>query len=531
MNKVLLIFLLFLLTLIGITPYSLAQTIYIQGNISNDTIIDADTIKVTGDINVLNGITLSIVKGSYVEFQGSFKLNVLGRLLSIGEKYDTIYFTVNDTTGFSDTSAVNGGWHGIHFNNTANSNDTSRMIYCKIQFGKARGGTLSENSGGAIFIDNFSKVCISNSTICNNLTSRNGAGVYCGANSSPKLENCCFRNNRTYYFGGGIFIGANSNVKIIGNTFIGNIAYRKWQSLFPPYLVFSAGSGGAIYSSSPDINLYCPVILNNKLFNNNAISGGGIYESNYQIRIINNLICNNEGSGIFNGHQLGQGRYLNNTICNNSNFAGIECWSTPLDITDNILWGNTNLNGGSDQIIIHLNAVPSVQYCDIENGYNGVGNIDDFPLFVQPTSGAGLNYNGSEADWSLQHNSPCIDIGIQDTTSLKLPMTDIAGNPRISYFRIDIGAYEKLFATSLADMQFAEIRIFPNPIPDMLFLQTSIPEMLSFEIFDLMGKAVYVSKNIHKIATLDLSFLKSGLFIYRIKNQEKTIAFGKIIKI
>ncbi len=291
-----------------------AQTISLQGIISTDTVLNVDTVKVIGDVNILNGITLTIQQGTYVEFQGYYKLNVQGRILAIGEINDTISFSVSDTTGFANTSIVNGGWNGIHFDNTPSTNDTSKLIYCKFIYGKAVGDTLTDDSGGAIYIYKFSNVIISNSLFTNNIVNENGGGIYCGLESSIVIKNNRFIRNISFYQGGGIYIGTNCNTIVYGNIFAYNIAGH-----------IVGGSGGGIYSSSANLNSYCPYVVNNKFFNNKANNGGGIYESNRNIKIINNLICNNYGGGIFNGHQLGYGEYINNTICNNSQLGGIHC--------------------------------------------------------------------------------------------------------------------------------------------------------------------------------------------------------------
>ena len=62
---------------------------------------------------------------------------------------------------------------------------------------------------------------------------------------------------------------------------------------------------------------------------------------------------------------------------------------------------------------------------------------------------AAPGFNGLNANWSLQNTSPCINAG--DSSGI-YPPTDIAGNPRVVYGCIDIGAYEfKISApTSLA---------------------------------------------------------------------------------
>jgi predicted outer membrane repeat protein len=501
-----------------------SQTIYFQGTVNNDTLLNADTIKVTGNIDVLNGVTLSIIQGAYVEFQDYYALNVQGRLLAVGDISDTICFSVHDTTGFSDTSTVNGSWHGIHFDSTLNSNDTSKIIYCKLQFGKAKGGSISKFSGGAIYVNNYSKILISNSLICNNIAFRSGGGIYCGKNSSPTIQYCSFSFNRSYDSGGGLLIGANSNAKIVGNIFTNNVSFRTWS-------MFSTGCGGGIYSSSADLNSFCPSIINNRVFNNKSISGGGIYESNYHISLVNNLICNNEGGGVLNGHQLGQGKYISNTICNNDQSGGIDCFSSYMQITNNIIWGNTNNNGSTNQINLILSAHPIVKYNNIQYGYVGEGNIDSLPLFMLPTAGAGLAFNGAEADWSLQNHSPCIDSGTPDTNGLNLPLIDILGNPRISYNRIDIGAIEKQFPVGLISDQSDEINIFPNPAYDKLYIQTSMIGTVKFEMYNLNRKIVLECNLVDSFIQLDLGLLEPGLYFYRLTNRVKVLDSGKLIKL
>ncbi len=106
-----------------------------------------------------------------------------------------------------------------------------------------------------------------------------------------------------------------------------------------------------------------------------------------------------------------------------SNLSLINCviWNNFTAINSDInMWGSSSL---------------SVTYSDIEEGWEGEGNIDQDPLFV----GTGTH------PYSLQSGSPCINSGIPDTTGMNLPEYDIIGNPRISGDYIDMGAYEWLF--------------------------------------------------------------------------------------
>src|SRR5262249_16704802 len=58
-------------------------------------------------------------------------------------------------------------------------------------------------------------------------------------------------------------------------------------------------------------------------------------------------------------------------------------------------------------------------------------NINAQPMFV----------DSSNSDFHLQSNSPCINVGIVDT-SFALPDIDIDGNPRIFGAAPDMGAFE-----------------------------------------------------------------------------------------
>ncbi len=86
-----------------------------------------------------------------MRFQRHCKLVVQGTLLAEGTADKMITFTV-----------VNMGesWHGIRFDNSfsgaMDDNDTSRLVYCKLEYGKAFGNTNIGDDGGAVFVKDFS---------------------------------------------------------------------------------------------------------------------------------------------------------------------------------------------------------------------------------------------------------------------------------------------------------------------------------------------------------------------------------------
>ena len=111
-----------------------SQTIFVSGNINTNTIWNADSVKIIGDITVAPGVILSVGPGAFVEAMGYYKIDVLGRIKAVGALNDTIIFTVHDTSSFwQDTTSAKGGWAGINITGSITSSDTSEFKYCSIQ--------------------------------------------------------------------------------------------------------------------------------------------------------------------------------------------------------------------------------------------------------------------------------------------------------------------------------------------------------------------------------------------------------------
>ena len=187
-------------------------------------------------------------------------------------------------------------------------------------------------------------------------------------------------------------------------------------------------AGGGIFCLNSS-----PTITQNIIKDNKSYDGGGIYCLNSSPIITNNIIEGNSadiyGGGIFCSSC--SPKIINNTIFGNSagrGGGGIGCldhlglppYSDPI-ITNTILW-----NDSPDEIVYEGGGFITVTYSDIQGGWEGEGNIDDNPLFVDPDLG----------DFHLQAGSPCIDAGTPEGA----PPDDIEGNPRDKF--PDMGAYE-----------------------------------------------------------------------------------------
>lgn len=378
---------------------------------------------VQNSVLIADGTTLTIEPGVEIKFSSTAKMKVLGQILAEGTPMDSISFTAQNSTGF---------WLGLELLDIPLSNDSSKFTYCKVQQAKNEG----DEHARAISIQNCPKVLINHSLISDN---EGGIRVQL---SNIKITNNIIKNNTTSYYGGGILCEGSSC--LISKNIISNN--------------YSLEGGGIAISWGT------PLVHNNIISNNMSDhAGGGIRIVDSECEIENNIISNNHVIGDLNWHggggiyfQYCTPTFFNNTITNNSAHKGggiyiLELYES-FDLTNNIIWGNNAMESGAG---IYLNldiASPNFYYSNIQGGENAIGiapgsfflgeyenNIDENPLFTNPSSGAGIEYNGTTADWSLQNDSPCIDAG---NPNGDYPELDLLGNPRIHNGIIDMGAIE-----------------------------------------------------------------------------------------
>lgn len=298
---------------------------------------------IQGSILIPNSKSLTIEPGVKIEFQGNYKLLVLGRINAVGNINDSITFTAK-------TPSI--GWLGIRFENTSNLNDTSYFSYCKFEYGKAN-STAPQNNGGAFYLKRYSKVDISNSQIENCYANANGGAIYCDKQSTPSIINCLIKNCYANANGGAIFCDNGSSPIITDNRIKNNTAKQR---------------GGGIYSGAS----CSPIIENNIITSNTAvqISGAGIYHYDFggpgSPSIKNNIITYNIGI--------------------NADAGGIRVLSKSAVIMNNLIAyneANSNIggggiyigkigNGGTGNIISH-NRILNNKSSGEENEYGGGG--------------------------------------------------------------------------------------------------------------------------------------------------------------
>lgn len=338
-------------------------------------------------------------------------------------------------------------YHVFYHPSDLGLNNSAILDGFTITGGNANSDIYPHAYGGGMYNDNSSPG-LTNCTFVGN-SGIHGGGMH-NIHSSPVLTSCIFSDNTAG--GGGGLNNEDSSPTLTDSSFEGNSA--SWY-----------GGGISNWSSSP--------VMNNCNFENNSAGygGGGMFNYYSTPTLTNCIFVGNSA----NQHSGGGGmrNYLSSPVLTNCTFTGNLAstaqgyggggggiWnqgSSPI-ITNCILWGDTNEEIYNND----TESVPVVSYSDVQGGYDGVGNIDTDPGFVDLTN----------LDLHLRPDSPAIDAG--NNAALFMPLYDFDGDARIldgngdGTAIVDMGVDEVVYAapTSLE----VTIDIKPNTLNNTIRL-------------------------------------------------------------
>ena len=263
--------------------------------------------------------------------------------------------------------------------------------------------------------------------------------------------------------------------------------------------------GGAFYCTAHA----SPEIVGNLINKCYALETGSIIISVYAYP---KLICNTmTGNTLLNESEFDNTLPVHNFI------------SKPI-LYNNIVYGNQHIYFLGGQI--YEGKPYYIRFNDIEEGYDGEGNIADDPGF----------HNAGDDPFTLGDNSPCIDAGTSDIPWIELPATDIVGNPRIHNGRIDMGCYEWDPTTDsdpippdiVSDL---ELRIYPNPFYPTTNIEFSVAERgrTTLTIYNVRGQKIAtlidedLSEGSH-IICWDATDTVTGIYFCMLQNNGKSKA-------
>lgn len=333
---------------------------------------------VIGNATVPEGKKLTIHPGVEIRFDGLYSFSINGQLEAIGAPSDSIIFTRNRPGEYSEGS-------GLYFSSSA---DSSKLVYCIIEKMSGSGRYDPQVSKpNAIFAFRSKPLIISYSRISDNygnairivgtgtslrqclISDNGGVAIYVENGSLELSESIIWSNQRRFRLSSepGAISCKNSLALILNNK----IQKHGWNG------IYCFGSTNANISNN--------IISQNGLVPNTSISGAGITFAGDTLHLINNVVYDNTARISFGAGGRG---------------GGISNGGKHSILINNIIWNN---HAPFDPQIYNYGSM-TVNYCDVQGGFAGQGNIDIDPLFVDPAN----------RDFHLQPNSSCIDAGDPD---------------------------------------------------------------------------------------------------------------------
>ena len=333
--------------------------------------------------------------------------------------------------------------------------NNNRGMYNYFSSPKLTGCTFTQNSstgnGGGMYNEEANPVL----TDCDFIGNSAGLGgaIY-DFNTSAMLTNCTFTENYASSHSGAMR-NFKSNAVFNDCIFTGNSAtgdagaMGNSQSTVTltncTFTANSGGEGGAVLNSSTDANFTTCTFRNNLA----SAGGGALVSFGGSAMLLSCLFTGNWADGGFSGGGAvlidGGGVTLTNcTLVGNGTAkttGGILNDGNILVLTNSVLWNNMDEDGIDQEAQIWPDGTIDVTYSCVLDGWAGVGNISDDPLFVAPGYWDATGF-WVDGDYHLNPGSPCIDAGdpayVPGTNE-----TDLDGRPRVLGGRIDMGAYEQ----------------------------------------------------------------------------------------
>ncbi len=371
--------------------------------------------------------------------------------------------------------------------------------------------TLSGNdSTGRLFTINGASsadVTFKNLTFLNNTTTLAGGGVFFNNNAgaSATFENCTFTGNSvTNNAGGGVILVSNGNLTITDCVFENNI---------------SSDKGGAIVAGNSAI-----VTISGSLFNGNsgtrggaiAVTGNGVDFVLNNSTFVNNTATSSDGGAMYLGGANANSSITNTTVFNNkviyttlnqSRGGGIRIEGTrPFTISNSLIYGNI-VDDGTGTNTSDIGLAPLVELT-LDHSISktiipvltavGDGGNDVFSTSVIEADLTSSNLMFMTSSGYVEYDS---------VSSSEDSPIDFGSDGN------DAGSWDSQLVLSIDDVLESKVSIYVNHNSKTIEINHDLDTNMSIELFNILGSRIMEVKNIHKTQSLDVSQLKSGVYI------------------
>jgi hypothetical protein len=283
------------------------------------------------------------------------------------------------------------------------------------------------NSKGGIYVVNMSKFKLENVEISNSI-STNGGGIH-AENSEISFNNIKVLNNTA---------GSDGQVSIGGGMFLNNCRGNIKKALLSGNQTSYYGIGGGAYIINCNLQFDDFIVSNNT----SANRAGGMYIESSELLFNFALITGNNSSGSYTSPPNSPAFEINNCspIFNKATIASNSAWhpgysysnllfvgnSEPKFINSIIWWTTQTIDNG-------IGGNAKIYFSDVLNGWEGEGNINANPSFV----------NADSNNYALSPYSTLIDKGIayysvNDTVIVNMQQNEYLGKaPDMGYYETE----------------------------------------------------------------------------------------------
>jgi hypothetical protein len=472
--------------------------------------------------SILTGFTITGGTGYYMPAGGGWPAIRAGGGIAVNLAGPTISYNriVNNSAiceeGMSDGAGISCGppmtpYHITIEHNVIENNHSNSLM-----------------NPGAAGISVFGPATIKNNVISNNLCEADSSqcgpsGLLCAYGTVTVEDNEIIHNKAYSHYNtptklGGIGAGAGmlfANGLVKGNT----IAHNRVKAA-PGDTSFAAGI----------LVEYCPteILLDGNFIHHNGFDGDFSYGGGMAIwyggaTLHNNMIYGDSatyGAGIcmFDTNAVAaQVDIVNNTVTGNvasHGGNGLFAHRTGVNAVNTIFWSPDN---SSVSEVMTESSETDITYSLIHGNWNGQGNIDADPLFVDAA-----NFN-----FHLSEQSPCVNAG---TNNVIYPLLDFEGDDRpYENTPVDIGADESDYLVGIfiqaIENNTCELTIKPNPVKQTATIEYKILQKgwIQISVCDLSGKTVkiledkYSDKGTFRLLW-NISGLEKGIYLVRLKS-------------